>query len=110
MVSGPNSRACWQPRRAGLAQLAGENTPNEAACAGKETILILGFLRCGWVRVVHITHHRGDGNPTVLEPLLNVSRRDGGRIEDGNAIVVGVNGLNKIRVKLLVQYGDVLVV
>lgn len=94
-----------------MVQLASKDVANECAGSGEQTILVLRLAgRAGGVRVVHVTHHGGDGDPTILEALLDVGSGNSSGVVDRDTIIVGINGFNEIGVKLLVQESHVLMV
>lgn len=111
VVRGAHGGTCGQPGEAGVVQLAEEDVPDEGAGAREEAVLVLRLAGRGRrVRRVHVPDQRAQLDAAVLEALLQPGRGDGRGVVDGDAVVVGVDGLDEVRVELLVQQADVLMV
>lgn len=111
VVRGADGGARGEPGEAGVLQLAEEDVADEAAGAREEAVLILRLTgRGGRVREVHVPDKRAQLDTAIPEAFLQTGRGDGRRVVDGDAIVVGVNGLDEVRVELLVQQAYVLMV
>ena len=100
-----------EPRPGAVEEFPAELLAYEARCVGEAEVLIslLGLwglgLVCSWrlVAIVVAVHYAGNAEAAVLELLLQSCLLQVFGREDVDAVVVGVKGLDKVCVDLLVQ-------